>query len=136
MGEDEGIIGKRLGIIQRRPALGSLPYVSDEKMRAHLACFGDEVAVSMSGYGVFLDYNQNAKDRTTCSAYSVRPLADARVSTPLAWDELTAKDDVRGRYTVQSVPQRLVTLKEDPWADYVAAAQNVSPSMWRALDRK
>src|SRR4051794_152520 len=36
-------------------------------------------------HGVFLDYNQNAKDRTTCSAYSVRPLPDARVSTPLHW---------------------------------------------------
>ena len=39
-------------------------------------------------HGVFLDYNQNAKDRTTCSAYSVRPLPDARVSTPLDWDEV------------------------------------------------
>ena len=39
-------------------------------------------------HGVFLDYNQNAKDRTTCSAYSVRPLPDARVSTPLHWDEV------------------------------------------------
>src|SRR5690242_3262467 len=39
-------------------------------------------------HGVFLDYNQNAKDRTTCSAYSVRPLPDARVSTPLTWDEV------------------------------------------------
>src|SRR5262252_2873061 len=37
-------------------------------------------------HGVFLDYNQNAKDRTTCSAYSVRPLPDARVSTPLHWE--------------------------------------------------
>jgi len=45
-------------------------------------------------HGVFLDYNQNAKDRTTCSAYSVRPLPDARVSTPLHWDysTLTARD--------------------------------------------
>src|SRR5438045_1071234 len=39
-------------------------------------------------HGVFLDYNQNAKDRTTCSAYSVRPLPDARVSAPLAWEEV------------------------------------------------
>src|ERR1051326_7937300 len=39
-------------------------------------------------HGVFLDYNQNAKDRTTCSAYSVRPLPDARVSTPLHWREV------------------------------------------------
>jgi len=40
-------------------------------------------------HGVFLDYNQNAKDRTIASAYSVRPTADARVSAPLAWDEST-----------------------------------------------
>src|SRR5690242_18196471 len=39
-------------------------------------------------HGVFLDYNQNAKDRTTCSAYSVRPLPDGRVSTPLEWNEV------------------------------------------------
>ena len=39
-------------------------------------------------HGVFVDYNQNAKDRTTASAYSVRPTADARVSTPLSWDEV------------------------------------------------
>jgi len=39
-------------------------------------------------HGVFLDYNQNAKDRTTCSAYSIRPLPDARVSAPLTWAEL------------------------------------------------
>src|SRR3989442_417377 len=39
-------------------------------------------------YGVFLDYNQNAKDRTTVSAYSVRPTEDARVSTPLRWEEV------------------------------------------------
>ena len=39
-------------------------------------------------HGVFLDYNQNAKDRTVASVYSVRPLPDARVSTPLTWDEV------------------------------------------------
>src|SRR6478672_5102054 len=39
-------------------------------------------------HGVFLDYNQNARDRTTCSAYSVRPVPDARVSTPLLWPEV------------------------------------------------
>jgi len=42
--------------------------------------------------GVFLDYNQNAKDRTTCSAYSVRPLPDARVSAPLSWEEVSECD--------------------------------------------
>ena len=43
-------------------------------------------------HGVFLDYNQNAKDRTVASAYSVRPTADARVSWPLRWDEVPACD--------------------------------------------
>ena len=56
-------------------------------------------------HGVFLDYNQNAKDRTTCSAYSVRPLPDARVSTPLEWKEVS--DCEPADFTVLTVPQRL-----------------------------
>ena len=56
-------------------------------------------------HGVFLDYNQNAKDRTTCSAYSVRPLPDARVSTPLTWDEVPGCEP--GDFTVATVPARL-----------------------------
>ena len=55
-------------------------------------------------HGVFLDYNQNAKDRTTCSAYSVRPLPDARVSTPLTWDEVANCDPAD--FTVLTVPKR------------------------------
>src|SRR5256886_8009481 len=43
-------------------------------------------------HGVFLDYNQNAKDRTVASAWSVRPTADARVSMPLEWDEVAGCD--------------------------------------------
>jgi len=56
-------------------------------------------------HGVFLDYNQNAKDRTTCSAYSIRPLPDARVSTPLRWEEIP--DCEPGDFTVLTVPARL-----------------------------
>jgi DNA ligase D-like protein (predicted polymerase) len=52
--------------------------------------------------GVFLDYNQNARDRTTASAYSVRPTPDARVSMPLAWDELLVCDP--HDFTLRSVP--------------------------------
>jgi DNA ligase D-like protein (predicted polymerase) len=55
-------------------------------------------------HGVFLDYNQNAKDRTTCSAYSVRPLPDARVSTPLSWDEVPDCDPAE--FTIFTLPQR------------------------------
>ena len=56
-------------------------------------------------HGVFLDYNQNAKDRTTCSAYSIRPLPDARVSAPLLWEEIP--DCEAGDFTVLTVPARL-----------------------------
>ena len=53
---------------------------------------------------MFLDYNQNAKDRTTCSAYSVRPLPDARVSTPLTWEEIP--DCEPADFTTATVPAR------------------------------
>jgi len=59
-------------------------------------------------HGVFLDYNQNAKDRTTCSAYSVRPLPDARVSTPLAWDEVPESDPAA--FTIFTVPERFARI--------------------------
>jgi DNA ligase D-like protein (predicted polymerase) len=55
-------------------------------------------------HGVFLDYNQNAKDRTTCSAYSVRPLPDARVSAPLHWNEVP--DCEPADFTLFTVPAR------------------------------
>ena len=64
-------------------------------------------------HGVFLDYNQNAKDRTTCSAYSVRPLPDARVSTPLGWDEVPDSDP--SQFTVATVPKRYAD-RGDPHA--------------------
>ena len=55
--------------------------------------------------GVFLDYNQNARDRTVASAYSIRPMPDARVSTPLDWDEVA--DVEPERFTLRTVPDRL-----------------------------
>ena len=51
---------------------------------------------------MLVDYNQNARDRTTCSAYSVRPTPDARVSMPLSWDELFVSDPLA--YTLHTVP--------------------------------
>ena len=63
--------------------------------------------------GVFLDYNQNAKDRTTCSAYSVRPLPDARVSAPLAWSEIANCEPAD--FTVATMPARYASLG-DPHA--------------------
>ena len=53
-------------------------------------------------HGVFVDYNQNARDRTTASAYSVRPTPDARVSMPLSWDDFFASDP--RDFTLRTVP--------------------------------
>jgi bifunctional non-homologous end joining protein LigD len=59
-------------------------------------------------HGVFLDYNQNAKDRTTCSAYSVRPVPDARVSAPLHWNEVPDCDP--SDFTVVTIPKRFAEI--------------------------
>ncbi len=69
-------------------------------------------------HGVFLDYNQNAKDRTTCSAYSVRPTPDARVSAPLYWHEVP--DCEPADFTVLTMPKRFAELG-DPHANIDAA---------------
>ncbi|HEV8318056.1 MAG TPA: non-homologous end-joining DNA ligase [Vicinamibacterales bacterium] len=59
-------------------------------------------------HGVFLDYNQNAKDRTIASAYSVRPRPDARVSAPVTWDEIDVCDP--GDFTLGTMPSRFARL--------------------------
>ena len=58
--------------------------------------------------GVFVDYNQNAKDRTVASAYSVRPTADARVSAPLSWDEVDSADPED--FTLGTMPERFAKI--------------------------
>jgi len=65
-------------------------------------------------HGVFIDYNQNAKDRTVASAYSVRPTPDARVSTPLSWDEVPGVDPAA--FTLATVPERFSRIA-DPHAE-------------------
>src|ERR1019366_5799536 len=70
-------------------------------------------------HGVFLDYNQNAKDRTTASAYSVRPVPDGRVSAPLNWDEVAACDPAD--FTVFTMPARFAAIG-DPHAGMDDAA--------------
>jgi bifunctional non-homologous end joining protein LigD len=78
-------------------------------------------------HGVFLDYNQNAKDRTTCSAYSVRPLPDARVSTPLHWHEVP--DCEPADFTVLTIPKRFAEL-----GDAHAAMDATPGSLEQLLD--
>jgi bifunctional non-homologous end joining protein LigD len=70
-------------------------------------------------HGVFVDYNQNAKDRTVASAYSLRPVPDVRVSTPLTWAEVPSCDPAE--YTIGTVPERFARIG-DPWAEMDQAA--------------
>jgi bifunctional non-homologous end joining protein LigD len=70
-------------------------------------------------HGVFVDYNQNMRDRTVASAYSVRPTPDARVSTPLSWDEVADVEPADLR--IDTVPD-LVARRGDPSADIDASA--------------
>jgi DNA ligase D-like protein (predicted polymerase) len=74
-------------------------------------------------HGVFIDYNQNAKDRTIASAYSVRPLPDARVSTPLTWDEVPGCDPAA--FTIDTVPERYAAVG-DPWAGMDEVAGSIT----------
>ena len=71
------------------------------------------------GESVFVDFNQNAKDRTVASAYSIRPLPDARVSTPLTWDEVTSTRPEQ--FTVPTVLERFAAVG-DPHAGIDGAA--------------
>jgi DNA primase len=59
-------------------------------------------------HGVFIDYNQNARDRTVASAYSVRPKPNAQVSCPLAWDEVPNAE--LADFTIATVPDRFKTV--------------------------
>jgi DNA ligase D-like protein (predicted polymerase) len=75
-------------------------------------------------HGVFLDYNQNAKDRTVASAYSVRPTADVRVSAPLTWEEVP---DCRPEdFTIDTMPRRFAEMG-DPWQGIDDAAHSLEP---------
>jgi len=78
-------------------------------------------------HGVFVDYNQNAKDRTVAAAYSVRPTPDARVSAPLAWDEIDAGDP--RDFTLATMPRRFAEL-----GDRHAAIDSFPGSLERLLD--
>jgi bifunctional non-homologous end joining protein LigD len=96
-------------IERRAPALASSKWWKEER------------------HGVFLDYNQNAKDRTTCSAYSVRPLPDARVSTPLHWHEVPDCDPAD--FTVLTIPKRFAE-----FGDPHAGMDSAPGSLERLLD--
>jgi DNA ligase D-like protein (predicted polymerase) len=84
-------------------------------------------------HGVFVDYNQNAKDRTVASAYSVRPTADARVSAPLAWDEVP--DCRPEEFTIDTMPARFAE-RGDPAEGMDDAAGSLEPLLGLAAKQR
>jgi bifunctional non-homologous end joining protein LigD len=80
-------------------------------------------------HGVFVDYNQNAKDRTIASAYSIRPVPDVRVSAPLTWDEVPTCDPAA--YTIFTMPARFAA-EGDPWAGMDEAAGSLEALLEQA----
>jgi bifunctional non-homologous end joining protein LigD len=74
--------------------------------------------------GVFIDYNQNAKDRTVASGYSVRPMPDARVSSPLRWEEVPGCEPEA--FTIDTIPERFAQVG-DPWEGIDQAAGSLEP---------
>ncbi len=84
-------------------------------------------------HGVFLDYNQNAKDRTVASAYSVRPTPDARVSTPLTWEEVPGCQPEA--FTIETVPDRFAAVG-DPSDGIDKAAGSLEPLLLLAADHE
>ncbi|MBV9547275.1 MAG: DNA polymerase domain-containing protein [Chloroflexi bacterium] len=82
--------------------------------------------------GVFVDYNQNARDHTTASAYSIRPTPNARVSTPLRWAEVpTCTPD---SFTIDTVPGRFASMG-DPEADMDQVAGSLEPLLALAAEQ-
>ena len=82
--------------------------------------------------GVFVDFGQNARDRTIASAYSVRPTPDARVSAPLAWDEVPDVDPAA--FTIETMRERIAAAG-DPMRGMWRRRPSLRPAVRRARPR-
>lgn len=81
---------------------------------------------------IFIDYLRNGWEATAVAAYSTRARRGAPVSTPLAWKELS--EELRSNsYTVANIRERLAGLRDDPWEDYFALKQRLTPKMLRTF---
>jgi len=78
---------------------------------------------------IYIDYLRNQRGATAIAPYSTRARIHAPIATPLAWDELT--DNVEDTYfTLKTLPQRLATLKKDPWQDFFKTKQSLNLKKW------
>jgi bifunctional non-homologous end joining protein LigD len=104
-------------------------------VRAEPKLFTAKIAKLRREGKVFVDYLRNSETASAVAAFSARARADAGVSTPVAWDELDAKEDLRKRFNVQTVPERLAREKKDPWAGYTKTKQAITSEMRRSLEK-
>ena len=82
---------------------------------------------------IYLDYLRNERGATAVAAYSTRAKPGATVATPLAWDELAAS--LRpAQFNIQTVPERLDTVKRDPWQDFFKVRQTITAAMRGHID--
>jgi bifunctional non-homologous end joining protein LigD len=81
---------------------------------------------------IFIDYLRNGRGATSVAPYSTRSRQDAPVSTPVAWDELTA-DLKPDSYNIRNIRRRLAGLTEDPWAGYFSCDQEITEEMKREV---
>jgi bifunctional non-homologous end joining protein LigD len=81
---------------------------------------------------IFIDYLRNAEGATAIAAYSLRARRNAPVATPIAWEELAT--EVREDYfNIRNVPDRLKTMKKDPWADFFDVKQSITKAMMKKV---
>ncbi len=102
-------------------------------VKARPELFTAKIAKARRPNKIFADYLRNSETASAVSAYSPRARPGAGVSVPLSWDELDPKDDIRARFNVLNLRQRLARLKSDPWADYWKSRQRITPAMKKTL---
>jgi bifunctional non-homologous end joining protein LigD len=107
--------------------------VAETLVKARPKLFTARIAKASRPNKIFADYLRNSETASAVAAYSPRARPGAGVSVPLAWEELDPKEDVRARFNLLNVRERLARLKADPWADYWKTRQRITGAMKKAL---
>ncbi|HUQ26424.1 MAG TPA: DNA ligase D [Burkholderiales bacterium] len=106
--------------------------IAEFLVKAEPGLFVSTMAKQARGGKVFVDYLRNGETASAVAAYSPRARPGATVSTPIAWDELES-EDLRARFTIKTVPERIALQRRDPWSGYEEARKPISAAMKRAL---
>jgi bifunctional non-homologous end joining protein LigD len=107
--------------------------IAQTLVKARPDLFTAKIAKARRPNKIFADYLRNSETASAVAAFSPRARAAGGVSVPLFWDELDPKDDIRARFNVVNLRERLAKLKQDPWADYWDMRQAITPKMKKAL---